>query len=472
MSADVPGEEVSPDAAGLRVSAGGIVSVDTGSLREAASALAALSSICSDLARDGEHVARLLVPHLVPGLGAVELAFASARGLDRAAADADRLVRGLELCAAAFDIVETETRRAAAELAGHDVSAAALGMQLTLLRSVYDGQAVGLADMLLDSVSYRQIGGAWTRVARAATALGPWAQPALLIASGVLGAAAGASRLGTVSGSPAPLGGPGRAGGAAAGPGSQVAAVRADGPRLAPTPQPLLAAPSSLHALAQRVPRGDDQIRVERYARPGGASRFVLYVAGTRSPAGFGGVEPWDMASNVGLYLGEGSASYAAVAEALRQAGATAEDPVVAVGYSQGAAITSQLAMSGAFRVEATISFGSPVAADLPADVLDVNVRHTDDLVPLLQGGGHPVRTGAEGSVIVERPVHPGPGLPSASIEAHDLDHYIDTAAIVDASPDTQLEGLRVLLGELDSDTPAGATTYLARRPDGPDPAR
>jgi len=82
------------------------------------------------------------------------------------------------------------------------------------------------------------------------------------------------------------------------------------------------AAPSTLAALAARIPQEGDQIRVERYGSEGSERRFAVYVAGTRSPLGFGGREPFDMSSNVQLYAGRSSASYESVVSALRAAGA------------------------------------------------------------------------------------------------------------------------------------------------------
>ncbi len=437
---------------GLNISEGGIVAVDTGSLRDAASALAPLVTICADLSRACEQIARSLVPHFAPATSAVELAFGLGRRFDQATSDANELAEYLDHCASVFEIVEVDVQRAVAELAGDDVAATVLTMHLALLRGVAGRLVVLVVDTIQRTDDYRRLGGAWTQAANLTTALGPWSRPMMLAASGLLAAVAGASL------------GPVPRGGALVG---KPTAVRVDA-----TPQPSVGPPSGLQTLAHRMPQGDDQIRVERYARADGGARFVVYVAGTKSPLSLGGAEPWDMASNVELYTRRESASYAAVVEALREAGAGEGDTVLAVGHSQGAAVTSQLALSGDYRVEANVMFGSPVAADLPEGVLDVNIRHTDDLVPLLQAGGHPVRTGSEHSFIAERAVDPTIGLADlqpVSIAAHDMVHYAETAALIDASRDPQVAGLRELLDDLGSQGPAEVTTFRARRPDGAD---
>lgn len=432
---------------GVRISEGGVVSIDTTSLRDAASGLAPLAAGCAELAADMAAVRAVMNDLTAPASIPRESAHRLTRRLDDAAGDADELVRGLRDTADVFEIVELDAERAAAVLAGDDGAAAVLSVRLALARALTP-DAARAADLLRDAAPSSHISGVWAQFAPAATMLGPWALPALSLAAGAM-AIVGATGLGGVRGDTALTG-------------SRMPV------RVSEWTHPPIAPPPTLESLAARMPQGDDQIRVERYAQPDGGSRFVVYVAGTEEPVGFGGVEPWDMASNLDLYTGQRSVSYDAVVEALHRAGAGTGDAVIAVGHSQGAAITSHLAMSGEFRVEANVMFGSPVAADLPAGVLDVNVRHTDDLVPLLQTGGHATQVGAPGSFIAERSTGALGGGPGVSIAAHDMTHYVETAALVDASNDPRVDGIRTLLDELGDNGPAQVTTYHARRVDPP----
>jgi hypothetical protein len=155
--------------------------------------------------------------------------------------------------------------------------------------------------------------------------------------------------------------------------------------RLTAHPTRAVAAPESLDDLASRIPPprdGGPQLAVERYEGTEGPV-YALYLGGTVDFEGTAGSEPWDLASNVAAMADAPASSVHAAAAALRASGASPEDRVVLVGYSQGGLIASRLAESGDFRVAGMVTVGSPGGAiPAPEGVPVLAVEHTEDLVP------------------------------------------------------------------------------------------
>lgn len=428
----------------LDIRGGGVVAVDTAQLRDAASVLGGLSARCDALRAEFASASRELAQHEATAWPSAGLASDLARLLDDLAADAASLAGSLREVADVYDIVELEAARRAAD--GRDRRLAALLDRRIATAHDRAPEAAARADLLLatwpllrHAELQRQIGGA-------AAPLGLTGGAAVAV-SGLALTALGALGLGRTP----PV--RGRAG----------PAVPVDLTRSASSPA---APPTTIAALAGRIPGGGDQLRVERYDLPRGESRFAVYVAGTRSALGFGGREPFDMASNVQLYTGRSSASYDAVVAALREAGARPGDAVLAVGYSQGGAVTSRLALDGPFRVFGNVTFGSPVHADPGTAVLEVTVRHTDDPVPALQSGGHPGGAGAPGSIVVERVADPVPAVADVTLGAHSMDAYGETAMLADASGDPRVHDIHERLSEFAGDRPAVVTTFRVERSD------
>lgn len=432
------------DADAIEIRDGGVVAVDTAELREAASVLRALSNDCDALRAEVAATVGELVRHDDAAGAGAGLAVTAAHLLERAADQAGGLARALSDAADVYEIVELEAAARAAALASDHRSLPSLARRVWQARDRMPEAAAG-ADALL---------AAWPHARHAelrsqlGTAVAPLASigGAVAAAGGLALTAIGALGRGAVGrsdrleGRPSPM-------------------------RVAPFPAPAARAPATLAALAERVPRGDDQVRVERYPRPG-ADRFAVYVAGTKSPLGWLGIEPLDLASNLQLYAGARSDSYDAVEAALRDAGARPGDEVLAIGHSQGGAITTRLALDSPFTVIGNVTFGSPVQGDVPAHALDVTLRHTDDPVPALQAGGHPAGVGAPGSIVVERVADPGGRIADLALGAHSMDAYTRTAALADASDDPRLRDLRDLLTDFGGGAAAVVTTYHARRPD------
>lgn len=430
----------------LDIRNGGVVAVDTGSIRAAAAMLEVLAARADELHRDVDRITLELANHPETWWTPAELAGALGRRLADMRDGASDLARGLRTTADAYEIVELDAARTAAGAAGELELRRALGRRVDDLRERMP-EAAAFATELTTAWQQRRHAELRAQVAEAGRPFGWLGVFVNLLVGAGLGTV-GALGHGRVPRSDR-----------LTGPAARVAAVGSPAPAAAP--------PETFAALAARVPQGNEQVRVERYRQPDGSDRFVVYVAGTRAPTGFGGPEPLDMASNVQLYTGERSASYDAVVQALRDAGAGEGDAVVAVGHSQGAAITSRLALEGEFDVQANVTFGSPVQADLAGDVVNVTVRHSDDLVPALSGGGHPGSAGSPDSVVVERVADPDGSLHDLALGAHDMSAYVATAQLVDASDDPRLAGARDVIAGFAGAAPAVVTTYRLRREGG-----
>lgn len=222
-------------------------------------------------------------------------------------------------------------------------------------------------------------------------------------------------------------------------------------------------APQSLGEAFERFPKDGPQVRVDRYRMPDGSDEFVLYAIGTKGLVG--GEQPWDMTGNVQMYLnGDESASYRATLDALAAAGAEPGATVHALGYSQGGMIVSYLASGSEYDVPTVITAGSPVEPTLSDQTLVVQVRHTDDPVSALAGGGSPAGTGAAESIVAQRQQDPWPTPGDLVMTAHHLDGYVETARMLDSAADARLRELDALWTRLGTATGVESTQYLAER--------
>lgn len=407
---------------GIEIRSGGAVEVDSDSLRAAAARLRAVA----DDAGEQMRALRAASDRTTVADGAAALSLAWAAGaVGQAGERADDLAGRLEHAAGRY---ETAELLAAAELARAAGDAEALAAIDRRLHALWEAQPRAVWEMLATAGFPAPPGSLEWQVGATAGTFGAWgvnAAAAMLLAARVVlnrtgfGAVPAGARLAPASG----------AVGVA---------------RTAVTP---VTAPRTLAEVAARIPGGGDaRVRVERYPAAGRATTYAVYIAGTQSG---GPREAFDMRSNLQLYGGERSASYRAVEQALRDAGAAPGDRVAVWGHSQGAMIGEHLALEGGYDVPVIGSFGSPVQAELPEGTLAVSVRHTDDPVAALQGGGHAAQVGAPGSFVVERVADPAPGWHDATLPAHHMSAYAETAALVDASADPRVDGLRDVLAGL-----------------------
>lgn len=422
----------------LVIRSGGVVEVDTASLRTAASRLRAIAADTDEITASWRGA-----PDRLLGIGGMPPAadlFAVGSALAHAAALAAELATAVDDTADLYEAVELLAQRAAAVAPGDAPAVALWDDRIAAALPGRPGVWHEARELLAHGVDRRELDRqAWI----GSLGLGPasaWMMPLTL---GAFGMGVDALRRG-------PVGARERLGGA-----PDPVAVR----RISTSSVP---PPATLAAAAARIPGGADaRVRVECYTMPGGARQFAVYVTGTQSVSG---PEPFDLGSNLELYAGERSASYEAAVAALEEAGAQPGDVVHAFGHSQGAMITERLALEGAYDVRTLVSFGSPIQADAPPGTLAVTIRHTDDPIAALQGGGHAAPVGAAGSFVVERSADPVAGIHDVMLPAHQMATYSETAALVDASEDPRVAGLRAVFGELGEAERVVARDYAAER--------
>jgi len=415
------------DAGDIDIRSGGLIAVDTETLRRVAGILTALSADCDDLAD------RLWVAGASAMQAGLWRADPSALAKD-ARDDATHLAGALRERAAVYEEVE--------RLLAADAGATTARTPLDRMAApvVDAGTAAAAAELRdrwerarTDEMDRQLLGATWPYLGVLA-----FADPL----TGLVGLAG----RGRIAAGDAPLSG------------------QADPVRVRELDRMPVAAPTTLAQLAERIPgEGASRVRVEVYEKASGVHEYIAYITGTRD-FGMTEDEPWDMTSNLDLYFGKRAASYEAVERALAAAGAVRGDTVHLVGHSQGAMVAARLARESDFHVASLVTFGSPVQAELASDVLTVTVRHTDDPVVALSDGGLPGIVGSSDSFVVDRVVDPQPGLGELSFDVHHLAEYVQTASFADASGDPRMEALHVQLAGLGGAVTATAIVYGARR--------
>ena len=187
-------------------------------------------------------------------------------------------------------------------------------------------------------------------------------------------------------------------------------------------------------------------MRIERYGDAEHPS-WLVYIGGTVEWSPSGSTEPWDMTSNVTAVADQEAGSYRAVLQAMQQAGVQPGDPVLPVAHSQGGLIAAELAARGDVNAVGMVTFGAPAGqVAVPVDLPAIAVEHTDDIVPAM--GGTPAED--DGRLYVRRPLFPDGVQPSAGpLPAHQLAGYLETAGLVDASPEPRLVAFREQLGSI-----------------------
>jgi hypothetical protein len=134
-----------------------------------------------------------------------------------------------------------------------------------------------------------------------------------------------------------------------------------------------------------------DLIDVRVIERADGSKAYIVDIPGTKvwDAPGFAPASN-DLGTNVHVLGGDDTAREAAVAEALRRAGAGPGDPVMLVGHSQGGMLAAQAAhdsRSAAFPYNVThvVTAGSPIArVDIPPHVQVLALENRHDIVPHL----------------------------------------------------------------------------------------
>jgi pimeloyl-ACP methyl ester carboxylesterase len=469
---------------GLQIRSGGAVAVDTSTLSEAAVRFDAVRGELADIAHG---LRRLQAALALSEYGGDARAAASALGtrLDDAQTEAEEIAAALREAAYAYEMVELQAQHRAAVLAGDTDRATRLDARLSAMVDAHPtAWRIALGAEFGNAVLWP------SELVRQATQWGTvvgdtFGDPGAIVAgvaTGLLtlgGAAvvglAGTGRIprdarltggaGPVTVTPIAAAAPNTLVPAFA-PGAAPGGAAAASTVAPPTP-PSAVAPRSLAAVAERMPgAGDSRVRVERYTMPDGSRQYAVYIAGMQSYAA-GGDDPWDNESNLQLYAGQRSDSYAATEAALAEAGVQPGDAVHVFGFSQGAMIGAHLALEGGYDTRTLVSIGSPVDPDVGSGTLSVALRHTDDPVAGLAGGGHGEAVGAAGSFVAERVADPESALEDAWLPAHRLTAYAETAALVDASSDPRVDGVREVFDTLGAAESVEVTEYAATRGEG-----
>ena len=228
-----------------------------------------------------------------------------------------------------------------------------------------------------------------------------------------------------------------------------------------------IAAPHSAVELALRLQQtsGDvsasdaAEFRIDRFGH-----HVIVYIPGTAEWSPTAGQNPLDLTSNVHAIAGqsggnvEPAASERSVLAALRSAKVGAGDQVLLVGHSQGGIIAANIAARhNPFVVAGIVTFGSPIAAAaMPAATNVLAFEHTNDPVPMLDGGPNAIR---ENWLTVRERHEIRAG--ESPIAVHDLAGYIETAGRFDASRSVRANAAHEFLREF-AGRSAGKTEWYA----------
>ncbi|MGZ0712247.1 hypothetical protein ACWPKO_28320 (plasmid) [Coraliomargarita sp. W4R53] len=447
---------------GVEIRGGGAVAVDTATLRmTAARFLTAGDELAHICQRLGALQNMLFVQRQYAGSALSAIALLTTR-LTEVVARGERIAEDLRAAAAIYELVELNARHAAALWAGDAAAVARIEGQRAQVMADYPHamQQARLAEfdraVLWPGDLVRQATEAGHDFGGLFDSTGGRGENRELLGTAVGGVALGGIAIGyaTITG----VSGSGRL------PRDAILWGPVQPVRVVATSRTALPAPASLAAAAERIPRtGPSQVRVEKYTMLDGTKQYAVYVSGTRTMAAAGN-QPWDSRSNVELYGGARSASYEATEAALRAAGAQSGDAVHAFGHSQGAMIASHLALESDYETRTLVTFGSPVEADVSPATLSVGIRHSDDPVAALAGGGHMESVGSAGSFIAEREAHPDAGVEDLNLPAHQMISYLETATMVDRSGDPRVGQLDAVFDELSHAVNVEVTEFSATR--------
>lgn len=181
---------------------------------------------------------------------------------------------------------------------------------------------------------------------------------------------------------------------------------------------------------------GEDRsvVDIRKVIGPDGVERWVVTLPSTQdwlvSHGDTGATN--DLDSNLALMLTPAQRTQyeRAVLDAMNQAGISATDPVMLVGFSQGGIMAGHLAAnrSSEYNFAAVLAYGAPIdAMNIPSSTQVLSVQHTGDVVPTLDLTNPQSNT--DNHVTVQVDAHDG----TIGVSSHANDKYQDTAANSDA---------------------------------------
>ncbi|HCS61268.1 MAG TPA: hypothetical protein DIW46_07715 [Microbacterium sp.] len=425
----------------LDISYGGAISVDPDALRTVVNDMNRLAPKFLDAASSirKAHAVILSAPGFATIVDSVALA-ASGQRADVLYEECQSAAANTLLMADAYELVDLRAQLAA--LAIQDAAgAAALTAQIAELEAS-DERLPVMADYLVAGWEKGRYEGLDEQFVLAGV-LGKWGVGPVYAATAALGAVSG---LGIVR------------------PGTKLSGI-ADPVTVTPVKKDIpVGPPNTLAESLRRIPTtGDAQLKVERYTMADGTNRFMVYARGTQSGF-YGAGNPFDMKSNLELYTKQQSASYQGTLGALEAAGAKPGDRVDVYAHSQSGFIAGHLSMESEFDVKVQVTAGSPVEPTLRDDQLLIQLRHTDDPVSALAGGGSVNGTGSEGSFVATREASPGQQIEDVALDAHQLDTYYETAEMIDESGDVRVQVVEESWRELADAVAIESTEYRVDR--------
>lgn len=223
---------------------------------------------------------------------------------------------------------------------------------------------------------------------------------------------------------------------------------------------------------AAGVPAGT--LAVEEVVHGDGTTSWTVLIPGTQEF--LSSSNPFDAATDLSLMAHETADVSEAVEQALDEAGAAPDEPVVLVGHSLGGIAAAALAASPAFRanhpVGGVVTAGAPTATfALPAGVPVLHVENEESLVENVDG-----RSRAEGPATVDRVTvgrrlldssDPADVAAAGSISlAHAVPTHLRTLAAAQRSGNVQVAGVTARLERLLEGTRARTRFFAVRRAD------
>ena len=231
-------------------------------------------------------------------------------------------------------------------------------------------------------------------------------------------------------------------------------------------------APAGVAGLAAGIPKsavGQPQVRIEKYGDSANPA-WMVYIGGTVAWDAKAANEPWDLTADVTAMAAQESGSLAAVMAAMKASGIGPGDPVVVAGHSLGGLVASQLATVTRFNVQAVATFGAPESGTpILSGVATLTVEHTDDIVTATGGAS---LVDSVDRITVRREAFATTEPPAGTdVPAHHLDTYRETARLIDASPEANLQGFRAAVTGILGSGPGKAVMWRGIRSQSVPPA-
>ncbi len=213
-------------------------------------------------------------------------------------------------------------------------------------------------------------------------------------------------------------------------------------------------------------------VGVERVEHADGTVSWTVLIPGTQEVLSTR--NPFDGATDLDLMAGETADVMVAVEQALADAGASRDEPVVLVGHSLGGIAATALAASPSFRqkhrVGGVVTAGAPTATfRTPPGVPALHVENTEELVSPLDG-----RSGAENPATPDRVTvsrdlsasdDPHDRAASGNVgKAHSVPTHLRTLAHAQAVGNVQVAGVVRPIEELLDGDRSETTFYTVRR--------